>query len=99
MYRAGYSNVTGVFCTTSDYTNDAYNAAEKYEIDCYINEFKSIKEYPPVKCLVRNGEKVYYLPFDKEFDRISVENGCAYKFKVADAEKAGYHYHLNRDVL
>lgn len=98
-YNFKFGEVTGVFQTTSDYTDDAYSYAEKYEIDCYINEFKSIKEYPPVKCLVRNGEKVYYLPFDKEFDRISVENGCAYKFKVADAEKAGYHYHLNRDVL
>ena len=99
IYHSGFNSIEGVFYTTSDYTDEAYDVAWEYDIKCCIKEFDSILEYPPVKCLVRNGKKVYYLPFDKEFDKISVENGCEYKFTVADAEKAGYHYYLNRDVL
>ena len=98
-YHPEYSEVKPYFYTTSDYTKDAYNIADKYDIECCIEKFNSVREYPPVKCLIHNGDKIYYLPFDKEFDRISVENGCDYKFKIADAERAGYHYHLNHDVL
>lgn len=99
LYHEGYRNVIGFFYTTSDYTEDAYETAEWCDIKCCVEEFDSILDYPPVKCLVRNGEKVYYLPFDKEFDKINVENGCDYKFKIADAERAGYHYHLNSNVI
>lgn len=98
-YKFKYGEVAGFFYTTSDYTDDAYDSAYKYDIECCIEKFYSVREYPPVKCLINNGDKIYYLPFDKEFDKISVENGCDYKFKVADAERAGYHYHLNHDVL
>ena len=96
---SGCYDVKGVFYTTSDYTDDAYDVALEYDIECHSEKFDSILEYPSVKCLIRDGEKIYYLPFDKEFDEISAENGCEYKFKVADAERAGYHYHLNRDIL
>lgn len=98
-HHFNYNEVIGVFYTTSNYTDDAREVGWEYDIDCRTERFGSIREYPPVKCLVRNDEKVYYLPFDKEFDKISVKNGCDYKFTVADAEKAGYHYHLNHDVL
>lgn len=98
-YHPEYSDVVGIFYTTSDYTYEAYDLGDEYGISCWVEEFESILEYPPVKCLTKNGEKIYYLPFDKEFDGISIENGCSYKFKVTDAEKAGYHYHLNHEVI
>lgn len=58
-------------------------------------KFNSIREYPAVKCTALNGRKVYYLPFDGDFDSIHVgvyRGGC-YKFSVLEAEQAGFHYY------
>lgn len=100
---SSYANcrVMPLFYTTSDYTDKALELAESEGIIPYTREFNSIREYPPVKCTIKDGRKVYYLPFDKEFDRIAVgvfRGGC-YKFNVFEAEKLGYRYIKNPEQV
>lgn len=90
-----YSKVIPIFYTTSGYTDYAMWKAHDVDLICRVQRFNSIREYPAVKCTLQNRKKVYYLPFDKDFDSISVgvyRGGC-YKFSVLEAEKEGFHYH------
>ena len=84
-----------LFYTTNGYTAEAERTASLKNITCQVQKFNSIREYPAVKCTSLNGRKVYYLPFDRDFDSIHVgvyRGGC-YKFSVLEAEHAGFHYY------
>lgn len=84
-----------LFYSTNGYTSDAERTASSKNITCQVQKFNSIREYPAVKCTSKNGSKVYYLPFDRDFDSIHVgvyRGGC-YKFSVLEAEQADFHYH------
>ncbi len=90
-----YSKVVPIFYTTSGYTDYARWKARDVDVICRVQKFNSIREYPAVKCTLINGRKVYYLPFDRDFDSIHVgvyRGGC-YKFSVLEAEQAGFHYY------
>ena len=90
-----YSKVMPLFYTTNGYTSDADRTASSKNITCQVQKFNSIREYPAVKCTSKSGRKVYYLPFDRDFDSIHVgvyRGGC-YKFSVLEAEQAGFHYY------
>ena len=90
-----YSTVIPIFYTTSDYTDYARWKAHDVNVICRVQSFNNIREYPAVKCTALNGRKVYYLPFDRDFDSIHVgvyRGGC-YKFSVLEAEQAGFHYY------
>ena len=101
----GYSKckVFPMFYATNGYTDEAFNEAYWSDIKLKTQPFKSIREYPPVKCTILNKQKVYYLPFDRDFDKvhIGVYRGGCYKFTVFEAERAGYRYVNNpeRPVL
>lgn len=46
-----------------------------------------------VKCNVsKNGEKIYHLPFDQQYDKINIQKGkhCQYVWTVAEAEQLGF---------
>lgn len=90
-----YSKVMPLFYSTNGYTVDAERTASSKNITCQVQKFNSIREYPAVKCTFREGKKVYYLPFDNDFDsiRVGVYRGGCYKFSVLEAEKEGFHYH------
>lgn len=99
----GYSKckVMPIFYATNGYAKDAFNEAYWLDISLKTQPFSSIREYPPVKCVLQNGEKVYYLPFDRDFDRVHVgvyRGGC-YKFTVFDAQRAGYRYVNNPNII
>lgn len=99
--RSEYHQVKPFFYSTSGYTAEAYAISKIYGIKICYEKFDSIREYPPVKCINSHGVKIYFLPFDKNFDKVpsNFDILMCYKFTVADAERAGYHYHLNQDVL
>ena len=90
-----YSTVIPIFYTTSDYTDYARWKAHDVNVICRVQSFNNIREYPAVKCTALNGRKVYYLPFDRDFDsiHIGVYRGGCYKFSVLEAEQAGFHYY------
>lgn len=95
-----YSKVMPLFYSTNGYTAEAERTASSKNITCQVQKFNSIREYPAVKCTALNGRKVYYLPFDRDFDsiRVGVYRGGCYKFSVLEAEQAGYHYYKGLPV-
>ena len=52
------------------------------------------KEYPSIKCNISqvNGEKIYHLPFDQQYDNTKIEtkHNEFYCTTVKEAEKAGF---------
>ncbi|MDE5869162.1 MAG: hypothetical protein K2H18_02925, partial [Muribaculaceae bacterium] len=47
--------------------------------------------FPRIKCNINNGEKIYHLPFDQQYDRAEIKNkGEFYAFTVEEAERAGF---------
>ncbi len=48
-------------------------------------------EFPRIKCNINNGEKIYHLPFDQQYDRTKIENeGEFYAYTISEATNAGF---------
>ena len=86
-------NVVGVFVTSAALSPVASECAKSLSILCF--EHISFKEYPIIKCNIsRNGEKIYHLPFDQQYDTITIEasKGESYVSTVEEAEANGYRH-------
>lgn len=57
-----------------------------------IIEEKPLDKYPLIKCNIRvDGEKIYHLPFDQQYDRTLIKNkGEFYAATVKEAENSGF---------
>ena len=91
----GHIETTGamaVLYTSTKISDVAKDAAKKLRVEC--NENIGISDYPLVKCNIslRDGEKIYHLPFDQQYDRtkIKASRGEKYVYTVAEAERAGF---------
>lgn len=84
--------VFGRFFTSTKLSETAQKFAKALGID-FIENF-ALKPYPSIKCNVsrKNGEKIYHLPFDQQYDRtlIEEERNERYIETIAEAEKLGY---------
>lgn len=81
----------GVFITSTSLSDVAKLFADYSNIA--VVENLDIEEYPMVKCNVsKNGEKIYHLPFDQQYDKINIQKGkhCQYVWTVAEAEQLGF---------
>lgn len=48
-------------------------------------------DYPRIKCNVRDGKKIYHLPFDRVYNRTKIQDkGERYAWTVAEAESYGF---------
>lgn len=81
-----------VIYTSSALSDEAKHFASYLNIKVVENE--KIKEYPIVKCNKgKNGEKIYHLPFDQQYDKIKINKGKAmYVASAAEAESMGYRH-------
>ena len=84
--------IRGVFITSTGLSNVAREFADELGIE--VKEKFSFEKYLSIKCNVshRNGEKIYHLPMDQQYDRTIIEqerNEC-YVETVAEAEKLGF---------
>jgi len=91
----GPINVTGVkavLYTSTTISEVAKAVAKKLNVECHENI--RISDYPLVKCNIslRDGQKIYHLPFDQQYDRtkIKLATGEKYLYTVTEAEKAGF---------
>jgi uncharacterized membrane-anchored protein YhcB (DUF1043 family) len=91
----GPIKITGakaVLYTSTKISPVAKEAAKKLDVEC--NENIGVSDYPLIKCNVsmRDGEKIYHLPFDQQYDRTKIipTKGEKYVYTVAEAEKAGF---------
>jgi hypothetical protein len=75
------------------------------ELDITVEERVALKDYPRIKCnIARDGERIYHLPLDQQYDRTVIEpdRGECYASTVAEAERAGFrrawHWHGNAEA-
>ena len=83
----------GIFITTTKLSKTAKHFAKLLDIE--VVENYQYRQYPLVKCNVSyNGEKIYHLPFDQQYDRISIElkKGNYYVSTVKEAEEKGFRH-------
>lgn len=84
-------SVKGVFYTATSLSEVARSFAMEFKIE--LHEDFPLKRYPMIKCNVsRNGEGIYHLPFDLQYDntKINPKDGDMYCMTVAEAESAGF---------
>ena len=82
--------VKGLFFTTTKLSDYAIEAANALNIDIILEEID--KNYPCIKCNIRNGEKIYHLPFDQLYDRTKIipNTGEFYAKTCQEAEARGF---------
>lgn len=50
-----------------------------------------MQEYPRIKCNINNGQRIYHLPFDQQYDRTQIKNeGESYEYTVKEAVAKGF---------
>jgi len=81
-----------VFCSTTDYSEEAREVAEALKVNLRIRPFDH--DYPMIKCNVNpsTGEKIYHLPMDQQYDRtvIGAVPGECYAKTCQEAEELGF---------
>lgn len=80
-----------VIYTSSTLSEEAKHFAEYLGIEVF--DSFPLKEYPVVKCNTsKNGEKIYHLPFDQQYDKVRIKGkkGDKYVRTVSEAEGGGY---------
>lgn len=93
LYRVDHPNVEAVpvFVTTTTLSDRAAAIARELNIVVYSNV--EMINYPKIKCNIgKDGEKIYHLPFDQQYDKIVItpETGERYCTTVAEAEAYGF---------
>lgn len=95
MYQFTQNNlktpVRGAFYTATSLSETARSFAKEFGIELY--EDFPLKRYPMIKCNIsRNGEGIYHLPFDLQYDatKINTKDGDRYCMTVAEAESSGF---------
>ena len=90
------SNVIGVLYATCALSNAAAIAARRWEVEVRGDvPFSGPQSYPVIKCVKNQiGEKVYYLPVDRNYDSVNVDfsAGDFYAYTAAEAEDSGFRY-------
>lgn len=89
--RQRWRSIKAVFYTTSDYSDLAKKAAKVLGIE--LRTEKIDRSYPMIKCKVRrNGEKLYFLPFDPGYDKLRINpyQGEFFARTVKEAVEKGF---------
>ncbi len=85
--------VSGVFYTTTSLSETAKECADFLGIRYYENF--QYQDHPLIKCNIsRNGEKIYHLPFDQQYDNtfITPKKGDFYANTIQEAEHLGFRH-------
>ena len=83
--------VTGTFTTTTTLSKRAHQFAAQLGIR--VEENVELEDYPRIKCNVgRDGQRIYHLPFDQQYDTTVIETGKGERWvsTVAEAEALGF---------
>lgn len=84
--------VTAAFYTTTAISSAAKEFAKTLGMYIFDNH-KFDKGYPCIKCNIgRDGLKIYHLPFDQQYDKVSIEpnKGEFFAKTIKEAEDAGF---------
>lgn len=91
--------VRPVFYTATRLSPFAKLVAGKLEVEVHEDVvLDRVKRFPSIKCNVSkfNGEKIFYLPFDKGYDKLRVDesSGEFFAVTVQEAEDKGFRHTL-----
>ncbi len=83
--------VVPVFITTTELSDMAKTFAKHLGVRLVKWKFEEFG-FPRIKCNIsKDGEKIYHLPFDQQYDSTKIEgNGDFYAKTVEEAEKKGF---------
>jgi len=88
------SSPKGLLITTCPLSDVAKQYAHALNIDFEQNyHSRDLDSYPVIKCnIAKDGEKIFHLPFDQQYDRIliSPEAGEKYVSTIREAMDAGF---------
>lgn len=86
------ADIRPVFVTSTSLSEKARDFANLLEVE--VREGIGLGDYPMIKCNIskRDGERVYHLPFDQQYDRtvIEPEDGEFYAWTTKEAEERGF---------
>lgn len=85
--------VSGIFITTTSLSPLAKSCANYLHIT--VVEKFPLKPYPLIKCNIsRDGDKIYHLPFDQQYDRVitNPSDGDCYASTVQEAVLKGFRH-------
>lgn len=76
--------------TSSNITDEAKGIAELLDVKC--KPYMDIKRFPSIKLNVNSrGEKIYHLPFDRDYDRTEIKNKEeGYAVTIEEAKRRGF---------
>ena len=78
----------GIFITNIDLSDTAKKFAKFLNISVIK---QPLGEYPLIKCNVNQGNKIYHLPFDQQYDRTQIcKPGEFFAYTVKEAVNAGF---------
>lgn len=84
-------NYIPIFVTTTQLSEVASYCAQQLGIE--IIEKEKYTDYPCIKCNIsKDGSKIYHLPFDQQYDKISIDQsaGECYVATVEEADQLGF---------
>lgn len=83
-----------ILITTCPVSPLALSFADRLSVECQAEyPIKDLEKYPLIKCNVgKSGEKIFHLPFDQQYDRVSItlKRGEFYAHTVQEAMNAGF---------
>lgn len=85
--------VSGAFVTSAQLSDVARECAKVVGIKVF--ECVPFIKYPSIKCNIgRDGQKIYHLPYDQQYDRIqiSLSKGECYVSTCEEAERLGFRH-------
>lgn len=95
-----FNQPTGLFITNIELSDMAKKFANHLNIK-YVK--LPMGEYPVIKCNINNGNKIYHLPFDQQYDRTQIcLPGEFFAWNVEEAVNAGFrrafkhNFHLDK---
>lgn len=65
-----FSKVHAVFVTNIDLSDMAMKFANQLKVQVLKVQMGT---YPVIKCNINNGNKIYHLPFDQQYDRTEIK--------------------------
>jgi hypothetical protein len=82
--------IKATFVTSTKLSDTAKKFADALGIK--VVQEKPLEKYPVIKCnIASNGERIYHLPFDQQYDKTLIKNkGEFYASTVIDAENKGF---------
>lgn len=92
QYEQGGGKVIPVLYTSFELSDEARRFADALGVE--VHEKETLEHYPCIKCNYsrRNGEGIYHLPFDQQYDNVVVEKnkGECYVETVQEAHLKGF---------